>query len=384
MSQNLSKILLAMLVIVIIVFGGWFLWKKYLPNKSPVNVVITSSPTPTTTQQVTKTQPEPSRIADNNIKVESYDESKVYSGLTYFTDLHDIQNPRIVAINHKGEVVWEYNWPEELKKYTQPGSDLEILDNGNILFMAPQKGVYELDKNSKQIIWQYEDSKISHDVDRLANGNTLVVFGAEDKATDYQVKEIDKNGSIVWKWSVKEDSEFDNEKYQKLNCQGFTHTNGAQRLDNGNTIVSLRNFNLLAEIDANGKLIKKHGEGKLYYTHDPELLSDGNILVASQPPLENCDTPKEKPDTSITLYSASEINLNSDELIWKYANDIFGSVDIKEVARGVQRLPNGNTLITGTSKIVEITKDGKTVWLVSISNGKDSKDNKSVYKSVRK
>ena len=125
---------------------------------------------------------------DPAFEVDAYKPGKAWEGLTVFADNHDPARPRIVEVNMRGEVTWEYVLPDELQEFTHPGEDVEPLPNGNLLVLFPWKGVYEITRR-KEVVWKYLDRKVSHDADRLPNGNTLIAFGAGDTLEDLQVKE---------------------------------------------------------------------------------------------------------------------------------------------------------------------------------------------------
>lgn len=300
---------------------------------------------------------------DPDFSVETYQADKVFSGTTLLPDNHNPQNPRVIEVNMLGEIIWEYKLPEELKQYNNPGFDTELLPNKNILMLLPGKGVYEIDR-SKNVVWSYFDKKVSHDADRLENGNTLVVFGNNDKKDEAQVKEINSKGEIVWSWYAKE--YFNKAPYKDISEGGWTHTNAAVRMANGNTLVSLRNFNLLAEIDPQGEVVKTYGEGILQHPHDPEVLDNSNILVA------NHGNPQK----------AIEIDSKTGKIIWEFTMDKRKSWPVKDA----DRLPNGNTLITGSTAIVEVTSKGEIVWNFIINNANFSKEDSSgrgFYKAQR-
>ena len=90
--------------------------------------------------------------------VNAYQSDKVWAGTTLLPDNYNPQKPRIVEINMLGEIVWEYLIPENVKQYTNPGFDVELLQNDNILFVLPRKGVYEIDRGGK-VVWSYITDK---------------------------------------------------------------------------------------------------------------------------------------------------------------------------------------------------------------------------------
>ncbi len=281
---------------------------------------------------------------DSDFVLEVYNKDKAQAGTTILADNHKIERPRIIEVNLLGEIIWEYIIPEELKKYTNPGFDVERLSNNNILFVLPGNGVYEVNKN-KEIVWSYKTAKISHDADRLANGNTIYVYGNNDTMNDAQVVEVNPQGVIAWSWYAK--NYFDKAPYASINDQGWTHTNAVTRLNNGNTLISPRNFNMVIEINPNGEVINTIGENIMAEQHDPVLLSNGHLLFANH-------TRPEK---------AVEINADGDT-VWEYAITSVQQFPVRDA----NRLPNGNTLITTTTKIIEVTPAKEIVWTFAVKD----------------
>jgi uncharacterized protein (UPF0248 family) len=285
-------------------------------------------------------------MADPDIVVDIYKPEKAFKGTTLLPDHHDPRRTRVIEVNMKGEIIWEYLLPRELRRYTNPGFDAELLPNNNILILLPFYGLYEINRKG-DIVWSHLDTKISHDADRLPNGNTIYVFGGEDEIDDAQVKEVNPQGEIVWKWFAKD--HFYTTPYKDIYHQGWTHTNAVTRLKNGNTLISLRNFNLIAEVDPKGKVVNIIGKGFLQHQHDPEVLPNGNILVA------NHDFPQE----------VLEIDPESDSILWRY---VLRDRRRTWPVRDADRLPNGNTLITGSAVIIEVTPEGEVVWRLRLRN----------------
>jgi hypothetical protein len=213
---------------------------------------------------------------DPSIEVKVYDREKVWPGTTLLNDNHDTEWPRIIEVNMLGEAVWEYVISRDLwdgEPFRAMDKDVELLANGNILLGLHKRGIFEIDRSGK-VVWSHLDEKISHDVDRLPNGNTLYNFGGGDTVDDAQAKEVSPEGEIVWEWSAKE--HFNTEPYLNIdvgtaNPDGWTHSNAVERLENGNTLLSLRNFGILVEVDSSGEVVRTMGEGLLKLAHDPEF-----------------------------------------------------------------------------------------------------------------
>jgi len=284
-------------------------------------------------------------LADLSFEVDVYNPDKAWKGTTILADNHNRKKPRIVELNMKGEIVWKYDLPDHLRNYTNPGFDVELLPSNTVLFVLPGKGIYEINRQGK-VVWSHLDKKVSHDADRLPNGNTLYVFGNEDKESDAQVKEVNSEGKIVWSWYAKD--EFDKSPYKDVYKQGWTHTNAVTRMVNGNTLISPRNFNCIVEVNSLGKVVRIIGEEYLEHQHDPEILPNGNILVA------NHQEPHE----------AIEIHAQTEAIVWRFA------IPKRKMwpVRDADRLPNGNILITGTTLLVEITPDKEIVWRLKLKN----------------
>jgi outer membrane protein assembly factor BamB len=343
-----------------------------------VAIVTTTIPTAsilTTTQPGVTTSPQkivvqPRGVADPAFFVDVMVPEKVAPGTTLLGDLHDLTKPRIVEVNMFGEILWEYDVPENLINYVNPGFSVVPLQNGNILAGFSKNGVYEINRTSKDIVWKFIDSKCSHDAERLGNRNTLVVDGGygQDTIQDAQVREINPQGQVVWSWYAK-DHGFNQAPYNTINNQGWTHTNAANRLQNGDTLISLRNFNRVVEVDRDGTVVRTIGEGTMVQQHDPEALPNGNILFAN---------PGQSPQ-------AVEINPQG-QVVWNYIipeATTFSS----QATRDADRLQNGNTLITTANRLIEVTPQGDIVWQfrlkdIQFTNFNDAAS-KGFYKAIR-
>ena len=291
-------------------------------------------------------------VEQGGVYVDVYDPESACDGTTLLPDLHDPQRPRIIEVDMQGQTVWEYVIPDNLTQYHNPGLDVELLSNGNILFVLPRNGVYEIDR-SGTVVWSYLDQQISHDADRLPNGNTLFVWGGPDKKDDAQVKEVNRDGELVWSWYARD--QFNVTPYADIYREGWTHANAVTRLANGNTLVSLRNFNLTVEVTPAGSVAWSFDWSSLGGDdpHEPEILPDNDLLICLQH-----DTP----------HQVVQIDRDTGELVWEYFRSGL------RTARDSDRLPNGNTLIQGVlvegddSVVFEVTPDGEIVWQLKLKD----------------
>jgi len=308
----------------------------------------------------------------------TYDSENFCEGTTLFTD-NRAGEEKIIEMDMEGNIVWEYGVPEDIhaledpQKGLSPGFDAEILDNGNILIEYPKVGVYEMTREGT-VVWSYQDREITHDADKLDDGNILFVFSGDGDKESAQVKEVNQEGEIVWEWHAID--WFNEEPWNlinransvKENTQGdWLHTNAVQRLDDGTTLISPRNFDITIIVDETGKPIWIHEWGKLstlegddavnyvgFDPHEPYITEEGTLLTCLQ---------------RASPYQAVEIDRETEEILWTYSRQGL------QTARDCDRLANGNTLITAAiqeddreSTIFEVTPDGEIVWEMRIKD----------------
>jgi len=302
--------------------------------------------------------------ASPDISVDSYESDKAWPGTTLLPFNYTPGKPRIIEVNMLGEIVWEYQTPRGML------FDVELLTNNNILFTVFQNGIYEVNRKG-EIVWSYLDKKVSHDADRLPNGNTLFVWGW-DTVDDAQVKEVNPKGEIVWDWYAKD--HFYKSPYKEIGTtdggNSWLHVNAVQRLSNGNTLISPRNFNFVVEVDAEGSVLRTIGEGVLDEQHDPEILHSGNLIAAIHNSLpENRGKPQQ----------AVEIDPKTGTIVWQFPVPGRDNWPVRDA----NRLPNGNTLITGLNRIVEVTPQGEVVWRLTLSEVVTHASGRGLYKAER-
>jgi hypothetical protein len=230
--------------------------------------------------------------------------------------------------------------------------DAQRTTGGGAAFIIDSVGAFEVDSAGKTLR-SYESIQPSHDLDVLDNGNWLMTNGWVLKGEPHFI-EVDPSGDVVWSWDGV--SAYDREPYADLYREGWIHANSATRLDDGSTMVSLRNFNRVAMLSAAGavewELVFSHVDPALIETdrydivrghnpHDPELTPANTVLVALHRP-------------SMVV----EVDVATQELVWAWKPE--GYDDIK--VRDVNRLPNGNTLVVSTRAIFELSPEGVPLW----------------------
>lgn len=238
-------------------------------------------------------------------------------------------------IDEEGREVWS----------TEPNAkDALRMDNGHILITWTDK-VVEFD-NNKQECWRYDRDPADAELVsawRLDDDVTLiVVLGNKPRLI-----EVDKSGRMVHKVTI-DPEQMDNHHMQKR----------------------------MARKLANGNYLAPH----LFGYSVREYAPDGAVVADLQTDTEHFGGPDQKnwPFTAIRLengntvvgctYGNRVVEFNpAGEVVWQVTNDDLGGI-IKD-ACGVQRLPNGNTVITSYGqrepdaiKLFEVTPDKKIVW----------------------
>lgn len=297
----------------------------------------------------------------------------VFEGTTLFGWNADPSDPMIREVDMRGGIVWEIAVRDVLPssllvRESGNGSlrdkaisimDVAALPNGNVLFNVRHVGGFEVTRSGR-LVWQHLDEEMSHDLDRLGNGNTLYARAWVGRGEDH-VREVTPGGLVVWSWNGLAD--YDRPPFRDVEIEGWMHVNAVTRTAAGRTFISIRNFDRTAEVHADGRLISETVYcGKLSRTraagtdkaaamsicrpHDPEILDDDMILV----PLP--------PQNRMMIQSVGA----------KKARAVFTRARSEGYwhVRDANRLPNGNLLLTGYDRIVEMTRTGETVWQLRV------------------
>lgn len=262
-----------------------------------------------------------------------------------------------------------------------------LLPNGNILCRAApveglegQRGlnglgsaVFELDWDGN-LVWEYKNSWVHHDSERMPNGNTLIIqwekvpegltkkitggYHSDDDPEQMLgdvIVEVTPDGSIIRKWLSWDHLKPDEDIICPLEHRTeWSHCNSVSLTPDGDWLVSFRRIDTLVIVDRKtGEFKWKWGRGILSHQHHATYLDNGNILVFDNGPH------RRGPAYSQVL----EINPENDEIVWEYkGNPILSFFSF--MVGGAERLPNGNTLICEGAKgrVIEVTTEKELVW----------------------
>lgn len=226
--------------------------------------------------------------------------------------------------------------------------DIERLPNGNTLIVDgggrdwTNQGseILEVDAKGK-IVWSFQDDLIfAHSAIRLENNNTLIVDTSNNRLI-----EINPEKEIVWS------SENWPNKGKLADGTKFSYPNDIEKLPNGHFLVTDRNNDRLIEIDREGKIYwQKTG---LNRPHNGDQTPEGNILVSDS----EADRVIEINPSGQIVWSYGELPIEAKEKTKKEDWPLYWP-------RDVDRLENGHYLITDSRhhRVIEITPEGKTVW----------------------
>ena len=260
-----------------------------------------------------------------------------------------------------GEVAW------------LPGrmADYRDLDVSYILEMARRSGSF-IDG------WWNSRLSMPHDVDRLADGRTLITTG-RDPST---VMEVDDDGRCVGLYRGTLDfahnadqifgghtivSDTGNDRVVELDADNLTvwssewvsisdgshldYPNDVNVVDGDRLLVTDRDNNRVIEIERDGQLVWQFGETgvagadstHLSHPHNADRLANGNTLIADS---DNNRIVEVTPSGSLAW-------------VWQPADD-----DALDWPRDADRLANGHTLVTDSrnGRVVEVDASGTILW----------------------
>lgn len=231
-------------------------------------------------------------VIESDIEVEVTSEGDYAPDSDVLIGIHGEIDPALYLISPDGDVqeAWRIT-----NRFDSSMLDRRVLDNGNIMFVVRGDGAYEMNRDG-EIVWEYQDSGISHHGEILPNGNVLVAGAICDcvQEIDYETREP------VWYWDAHEafpnytesdDAFHRGEQFGMVNIfenaydpdaeypNTWGHVNYAQILENDNVIVSLRNFDTVLEVNRDGETVWSYGPGIIKHQHTPVDLEDGTMLV---------------------------------------------------------------------------------------------------------
>lgn len=243
----------------------------------------------------------------------------------------------IVAIcDTNGKILWSHKTAGP-KTGHAGHHDIQLLDNGNILFHDTWTKLIEMTLD-KKVVWTY-DSAIRngnkgknvhvHAFQRLPNGDTMIVESGVGR-----IIEVDKNGKIKRKVELKRG--------------GRQNTRMARKLANGNYLVCAENPGVVTEYNSKSEIVWEYPIKTRVF--GAIRLHNGNTLIASGG-------------------GTSVLEVTRDgQVVWEIKGKIPDSNVNLHWTTSLAELPNGNFIIgnchagENNPQIFEINRDKKIVW----------------------
>ena len=324
-----------------------------------------------------------------------YNPERAFSGYTVFTSGKETA---AYLIDMRGDLLHEWRLPYQ--QVWSPGSRIgdpkppqgvywrtvKLFPNGDLLAVYEATntcpygyGLVKLDRESRPI-WSYGDHA-HHCVTVGANGTiyTLThqvrqgpVPGLPDlpsPSLEDSIVELSPDGNLLKKVSLYDALARSRyraiEKFFKLQTGGDTlHANRVTPLPPifhkafpeagpDSVLASSRNLDALMVVDMDAAEVVWLQRGPWLRQHDPEPLPNGNILL-----FDNEGDLKRG-----GLSRALEIVPRPLSIVWQFPGDSGESLN-STIRSSVQKLPNGNVLITESdgARLLEVTPDRKVVW----------------------
>jgi hypothetical protein len=243
----------------------------------------------------------------------------------------------IVAIcDAEGKILWSHKTAGP-KTGHAGHHDIQLLDNGNILFHEYWTTLIEMTLD-KKVVWTYDSSAMNgnkgkrvdvHAFRRLPNGLTMIAESGVGR-----IIEVDKDGKI--------------HAEVKLKPGGTQDTRMARKLDNGNYLVCAENPGVVTEYNAKSEIVWEHPIKTRVY--GAIRLRNGNTLIASGG-------------------GNSVVEVTRDgKVVWEIKNSVPDSKITLKWTTFLTELDNGNFVVGNchagekSPQIFEITRDKKVVW----------------------
>ena len=240
---------------------------------------------------------------------------------------------KVFIMDEQGKIRWEYacNHPQ----------DVWMLENGNVL-VAWYYAVQEIEPDyvsgkGGKVVWQYTTEAPNEipNCQPLPNGNVMIGIVGECRLI-----EVDRQGRITHEVKLETTEKAPHAQFRLC-----------RKTPEGTYLVPFTAEGAVREYDADGKVI--HEFPKASMPVGVARLPDGNTLISA--------------DGKVTEYDANH------QIVWQLGPNDIPDINIGAFA-GLQRLPNGNTIVCNWNAtpsgdksgahIFEVTHDKRVVWEV--------------------
>lgn len=240
----------------------------------------------------------------------------------------DYSQGKVFIVSAEGKAEWDYPAPS--------CNDLWVLPNGNLLFNTGH-GVREVTRE-KQVVFDYQSKSEIYACQRLSNGNTFI-----GECNSGRLLEVEPSGRIAKEIKLLPEGK----------DGGHSYIRNARRLPDGGYLVAHYGEGIVREYDAEGKVRREIPAAG--GPHSVVRLPNGNTLIA-------CG---DQPGGNRVF----EVD-PAGNTVWQVKGEELPGISLKFMA-GVQRLPNGNTVMSNwlghgqfgkAPHVIEVTPDKQVVW----------------------
>ena len=297
-----------------------------------------------------------------------------------------------LLIDMEGHTVHEW-------KYAYPGDfwhHAELLEDGSVLVVVKDLAIIKLDRCSN-LLWSHEtrahhgawvdrDGRIYFLTRSLADAPEV---HSSRKILDDRVVVLTAGGQVEDQLSILTLLRRSGYDYLLRNVEDMAfdegdeldpiHTNHVEVFDGslagrselyerGNLLIAMKQLNAIAIVDGSTqRIIWLWGPNNLVLPHHPRLLPNGHILVF---------------DNGADRSRVIELDPAKRRIVWSYEN---GTDFFSRSMGSVQRLANGNTLITESQKgyVFEVDPAGEMLWKFANPEVNEQGERLNVWRMTR-
>lgn len=305
-----------------------------------------------------------------------HDEESAYPGLNLSTEGHA---PEASLMDMSGNVLHKWHLPLSEAFPEHPGRvpsiwkfwrRVHLLEDGALLAIFEGHSLIKLDRDSR-LTWGYAQG-VHHDLEVQSDGaiyclarNIEIVpsFNPEMPIAHDFVVILDRHGREQRRISILEAirrSPYANLLSRAKRYGDILHTNTLEVLDGslgqripafqaGNVMLSIPMLNAVVVLDPESEQIVWALTDLWVFQHQPTIVGGGNLLIF--------DNLGDRSRSRVL-----EIDPATQQIMWSWSN---ANGPLASRTNGsVQRLPNGNTLITESNqgRVIEVTRDHRIVW----------------------
>ncbi len=308
---------------------------------------------------------------DSDRGVVEYERSQTWDGLNFF-NCSNRAGAHLVDMEGKRVFEWLAPAPGEAWQHA------ELLPSGDVLALVGDKLLMRVAPNG-DVLWEHR-APVHHDLAVTDDGRIFVLARRVVRVDAIhpqvpvfadEIHVLDRDGAPIRRISILEaflrspfgfllpsSNDLEPDEGRPNLVLDVLHTNHVQVFDGslehrsplfrrGNILVSMRTINAIGILDpSETRFVWLWGPTNIARQHHPTLLPNGHILLF---------------DNGQSASQIIELDPLTSAVVWRYAPlDGFYS----EMRGSVQRLPNGNTLVTESDPgvVFEVTPGGETVW----------------------